>query len=345
MPNPGTLSFNPSGKPLFTDEEVRSLMQVEFDRARRYSYPVACLLIEVDRLVDIQTMHGFEARGTILQAFVELLQGETRAGDLLGTVVDDRLMVLIPHTMPVAARAISERVLRGAREMRFSIGGKSIRVSASIGVAHNQDEAATSVTTLERVAEEGLSVAIASGGGQVVQTELYQLYEKKEAVPPAQSVDDVTELLARAESMGYRDRLEGLVACGAPLERAADEIAEEIIQRAVQQERERWSRDLEMANARIEAMSNSLEKGEDQASTERSLLQLNRRIEKLTRALETTEAEVARLRSAGVEDTGVASVYREVQGLDSGESRADLKRELMGEIFKANLDLQSRRSA
>ena len=175
MPNPGTLSFNPSGKPLFTDEEVRSLMQIEFDRARRYNYPVACLLIEVDRLVDIQTMHGYEARGTILQAFVELLQGETRAGDLLGTVVDDRLMVLIPHTMPAAARAISERVLKGAREMQFKVGGKSIRVSASIGVAHNQDEAATSVATLERVAEEGLSVAVASGGGQVVQTELYQL--------------------------------------------------------------------------------------------------------------------------------------------------------------------------
>jgi diguanylate cyclase (GGDEF)-like protein len=344
MPNPGTLSFNPSGKPLFTDEEVRSLMQIEFDRARRYNYPVACLLIEVDRLVDIQTMHGYEARGTILQAFVELLQGETRAGDLLGTVVDDRLMVLIPHTMPAAARAISERVLKGAREMQFKVGGKSIRVSASIGVAHNQDEAATSVATLERVAEEGLSVAVASGGGQVVQTELYQLYEKEPA-PPAPPAGDVAELLARAERMGYRERLEGLVAEGAPLEKAADEIAEEVIQRAVQQERERWSRDLEMANARIEAMSTSLEQGGDRAGLERSLLQLNRRIEKLTRSLETTEAEVARLRSAGVEDTGVASVYREVQGLDSGENRADLKRELMGEIFKANLDLQSRRSA
>ncbi len=344
MPNPGTLSFNPSGKPLFTDDEVRSLMQIEFDRARRYDYPVACLLIEVDRLVDIQTMHGYEARGTILQAFVELLQGETRAGDLLGTVVDDRLMVLIPHTMPAAARAISERVLRGAREMQFRVGGKSIRVSASIGVAHNQDEAATSVATLERVAEEGLSVAIASGGGQVVQTELYQLYEK-EPVPPAPPAGDVAELLARAERMGYRERLEGLVAEGAPLEKAADEIAGEVIQRAVQQERERWSRDLEMANARIEAMSTSLEQGGDRAGLERSLLQLNRRIEKLTRSLETTEAEVARLRSAGVEDAGVASVYREVQGLDSGENRADLKRELMGEIFKANLDLQSRRSA
>lgn len=344
MPNPGTLSFNPSGKPLFTDDEVRSLMQIEFDRARRYDYPVACLLIEVDRLVDIQTMHGYEARGTILQAFVELLQGETRAGDLLGTVVDDRLMVLIPHTMPAAARAISERVLKGAREMQFKVGGKSIRVSASIGVAHNQDEAATSVATLERVAEEGLSVAVASGGGQVVQTELYQLY-KKEPAPPAPPAGDVAELLARAERMGYRERLEGLVAEGAPLEKAADEIAEEVIQRAVQQERERWSRDLEMANARIEAMSTSLEQGGDRAGLERSLLQLNRRIEKLTRSLETTEAEVARLRSAGVEDTGVASVYREVQGLDSGENRADLKRELMGEIFKANLDLQSRRSA
>ena len=71
----------------------------------------------------------------------------------------------------------------------------------------------------------------------------------------------------------------------------------------------------------------------------------NRRIEKLTRSLETTEAEIARLRAAGSTDEGVASVYREVQGLDSDENRADLKRDLMGAIFQANLDLQSRRSA
>ncbi|MGD2018416.1 MAG: diguanylate cyclase [Planctomycetota bacterium] len=342
MPNPATLSFNPSGKPLFSSDEVRSLMQIEFDRARRYSYPVACLLIEVDRLADIQTMHGFDARLTILQALVELLQKETRAGDLLGTLIDDRLMVLIPHTMPAAARAISERVLKGAREMEFTMGEKRLRVSASVGIAHNQDEAATSIATLERVAEEGLSVAVAGGGDRVVQTELYQLYERE---PAPASADGVEELLARAESMGYRQRLEGLVAEGTPLQDAASEVAEEVIQRAVQQERERWSRDLEMANARIESMSESLQGGGDRADLERELLQLNRRIAKLTRSLESTEEEIARLRAAGSQDEGVASVYREVQGLESGDTRSDLKRELMGEIFKANLDLQAKRSA
>ncbi len=342
MSNPATLSFNPSGTPLFTDEEVRSLMQVEFDRADRYRYPVACLLIEVDRLRDIQTMHGFDAKIAILESLVGLLQGETRAGDLLGTVVDDRLMVLIPHTMPAAARAICERVLRGARELEFTVGGKCLRVTASVGVAHNQDEGAASFATLERVAEEGLSVAISSGGDQVVQTELYQLYANE---PAPSSAGDVEELLARAERMGYRQRLEGLVAEGAPLEAAANEVAEEVIQRAVQQERERWSRDLEMANARIEAMSTSLQQGGERGGFERDLLQLNRRIEKLTRSLETTEEEVARLRSSGTTDEGIASVYREVQGLDADGVRSDLKRDLMGEIFRANLDLQARRAA
>jgi hypothetical protein len=61
--------------------------------------------------------------------------------------------------------------------------------------------------------------------------------------------------------------------------------------------------------------------------------------------LETTEAEIARLRGAGPLEEGVPSVYREVQGLDSDENRSDLKRDLMGAIFQANLDLQARRSA
>lgn len=65
-----------------------------------------------------------------------------------------------------------------------------------------------------------------------------------------------------------------------------------------------------------------------------------RRISKLTESLSRTEAEIARL--AGMKDveTGVASIYRTVQGLSHEDENAESKKEMMMAIFEANLSLQ-----
>lgn len=69
---------------------------------------------------------------------------------------------------------------------------------------------------------------------------------------------------------------------------------------------------------------------------------LERRIGKLSHLLGQTEEELARLMEGGglVED-GVASIYRSVQGLSSGEAAYEKKKALMREIFEANLEFRS----
>ena len=342
MGNSATLSFSRTGRGLFTREEVRAIMQIEFERAERYSYPVACMLIQVDHLAQLQTVHGHESKEEVLFGLIDLVKRETRAGDLLGYVVDDRLMALVPHTPPEAAKALCQRLLRGGREMSFALDEKTVRVTLSIGLAHNQDPGATSFGTLERVAEEGVEVADQSGGDRVVQTELYQLYEK-ERVPVSR--EEVAELLARAEEMGYRGRLEDLVDGGESLESAAEAVAEEIIERAVDETRTEWEEKLRAAQAEIARLAEEAARPRgdgDVDAYKREVDQLQRRIAKLTQSLETTEAEIARLRDIKDVDDGVASVYRDVQGLDDRDARSEVKKELMGAIFKANLDLQGK---
>ncbi|MEL6908494.1 MAG: diguanylate cyclase, partial [Planctomycetota bacterium] len=81
MPNSATLSFSRTGRGLFTRDEIRQLMQIEFERAARYSYPIACMLIQVDHLAQLQTVHGHESKEEVLMNVVELVKGATRAGD------------------------------------------------------------------------------------------------------------------------------------------------------------------------------------------------------------------------------------------------------------------------
>jgi chaperonin cofactor prefoldin len=67
---------------------------------------------------------------------------------------------------------------------------------------------------------------------------------------------------------------------------------------------------------------------------------LERRIRKLQTSLSDTESMLQRLQQAANEDKGVASIYREPQGLAPSDDRFEQKRHLLAEIFKLNVELR-----
>jgi hypothetical protein len=81
------------------------------------------------------------------------------------------------------------------------------------------------------------------------------------------------------------------------------------------------------------------------ALRDREVENLQRRIEKLNQSLEQTEHRLRQVAAMKDIDDGISSVYREVQGLRSGESAFGRKRELMAAIFQANLRLQAKGAA
>ena len=69
---------------------------------------------------------------------------------------------------------------------------------------------------------------------------------------------------------------------------------------------------------------------------------LQRRIAKLSSSLEAAESQIGQLAKQKEGDPGIASVYRQVQGLSDVESDYGRKKELMAGIFAANLKLQKK---
>jgi diguanylate cyclase (GGDEF)-like protein len=327
MANSATLSFSKTGRGLFTAEEVRQLMQVEFERARRYGYAIACLTIQVDRLEQLETMHGLEAKSSILNTIADLVKGATRAGDLLGYLAQDRLVVLVPHTTGEAARALAERLLTGARKLRFASQSRTLRVTLSIGIAHNQNADAKSFAILEEVAEDGRAVADSSGGDRVSETDLYRLHQAKHEVPVG----------------GYRGRLETLVDEQGDFASAVAQITDEIIERAIREAREEWAKALPPVDDKPAAEQPSTTEKDEAAAYKQQVELLQRRLAKLTESLGLTEQELARVRRMKAVDSGIESVYRDVQGLGADGEHSEIKRELMAKIFEANLDLKQRK--
>jgi hypothetical protein len=78
------------------------------------------------------------------------------------------------------------------------------------------------------------------------------------------------------------------------------------------------------------------------ALQDREVGNLQRRIKKLNDTLVTTEQRLQQASTMKQLDRGISSIYREVQGLDGSDSHAGKKRELMVDLFNANLKLQKR---
>lgn len=360
MSAPSTTSFTQSGVALFTPEEIHELMRVEFERAKRYGYAVACMMIMVDRLEQLHAVHGYEAKMEIIDSVIGVVKKETRASDFIGCLVGDRVLALFPHTDPGVAGFLAERLLAGARKLVFDVGGRTLRITISIGLSHNRHPDAGCFETLVQVAEEGLNVADAGGGDRYVETELYQLYEARRARHPVPlerpssledggrafmggSVDEerrteeasapeakprVEDLLRQDAGGGmYRARLKEILAEEDDLEVAVQRLAEEIL---AETEEEARARDDQRPQSK-----------EEQYLREIDILE--RRVNKLNESLGMTEEELNRVRRMKGIDPGISSIYREVQGLSFEDPKSALKLELMERIFEANLDLRGRR--
>ncbi len=69
---------------------------------------------------------------------------------------------------------------------------------------------------------------------------------------------------------------------------------------------------------------------------------LERRLQKLAGALESQEDLLLRMRQREAADPGVASTFREVQGLAPDAPELERKQELMRRIFESNQELRER---
>src|SRR6185295_5320609 len=110
-----SVNFGQSEGGLFTAEEIARLMESEYQRALRYGHPLALLLVEIDRLESLHDLYGVESEKRILRAVAELLRSSTRASDVLGSLRDDHLLLVLPHATAAGAATLARRLLAGCR--------------------------------------------------------------------------------------------------------------------------------------------------------------------------------------------------------------------------------------
>jgi diguanylate cyclase (GGDEF)-like protein len=316
---------------IFTPLEIERRMRVEFERAQRHRYPIVCMLVAIDRLSQLQDLYGRESEQEILRSVLGVLRASTRDSDLLAPLADDRLLLLFPHTAPDVAAVLARRVLSQARKLRFERDGRTLGISLSIGVAHNQHEESLTFDTLVRVAEEGLAVADAAGGDRFVETELYQLYERRRRLESDREKREASfgKAAPPAPAASVQDRLRELLSGEGRDVGDLKGVDLDSVVRAIHSLREVGGGgvggDLREARERIDV--------------------LERRIAKLVHVLGVTEEELQRVAALKGIDLGIASIYRTVQGIAQDATFREQKLRMMRNIFEANLDLKRQTSS
>ena len=147
---------------LLTLPAFRTQLELDVQRAHRYSRPLTVAVLDIDRFRRFNVAHGYGAGDALLTGVGRLLASSTRAYDLVCRSGGDEYLLLFPETEADEALAVLERIL--VQLERLEAGGQ-LGVSVSGGVAavrlgENADD-------LLARAQHALAVARDEGGGRL----------------------------------------------------------------------------------------------------------------------------------------------------------------------------------
>ncbi len=153
-------------------EFLKRLMLMEVKRSRRYRYPIAVLLVDLDRFTEKAASLAPAARKLALAEALGLLVSGVRDIDVAVPFADSRFVVFLPHTPRSGALVVGQRLRELIKSLKAFDGA-----SASVGVAVSEPPpgrgpvagalAQVSFGSLLKEAGEALRRAQAAGGDWV----------------------------------------------------------------------------------------------------------------------------------------------------------------------------------
>jgi two-component system cell cycle response regulator len=145
-------------------EEFRRRLQEEFERAERYSDPLACLRVEVD-----EAPEAARPASELTAALHAIIEGNVRKIDLVYRVDERGFLLVLPNTHFPGALTVAERIAREARKpllhtpARMPAGGFSV----SIGVSFYPNKDTRSLQDLLDLVDAALERARREQGGKI----------------------------------------------------------------------------------------------------------------------------------------------------------------------------------
>jgi diguanylate cyclase (GGDEF)-like protein len=132
-------------------------------------------MVDLDHFKDVNDRFGHLSGDAVLKESASLIRASLRDPDICARYGGEEFAVILPKTHMSGALAVAERIWRAIGAKEFPVGGitptRSIRVSASIGVAFYPSKDIVSTELLLRFADQALYEAKRQGRNNIC---LYQ---------------------------------------------------------------------------------------------------------------------------------------------------------------------------
>lgn len=151
---------------LLTNRAFHDQLEQSILDASRFNQPLSLVLVDVDHFKSINDTHGHQAGDLVLQGLAHVMDRAVRPVDIIARYGGEEFAILLLQTPHRAAASVAEQIRRDLAEQAFELGNKTLKITASFGVATFPDDA-TSGQQLFRQADQRLYKAKAGGRNQV----------------------------------------------------------------------------------------------------------------------------------------------------------------------------------
>ncbi len=139
----------------------------ETERARRFQAPFAVVMLDIDNFKQLNDSRGHLAGDRVLRAVALAATTHLRGVDLAARYGGEELAFLLPRTSLADAHAVAERIRARIESLQIPDGDRTLRVTASLGVAAWSDAGRDDPAHLVGRADEALYRAKRGGKNRV----------------------------------------------------------------------------------------------------------------------------------------------------------------------------------
>jgi diguanylate cyclase (GGDEF)-like protein len=160
-------SINDELTGLYNYRYLNTRLNEEFKRAERSHEPLACAVIDLDRLRTWNERGGRQLGDAILRAAAEVIRRTVREADIVVRYGGDEFLILLPTTHFAGSVAVAERIWREAGARPWGPFADGERMTMSIGIALFPSRDVRGKEALVKAAETALHRAKRDGMNRI----------------------------------------------------------------------------------------------------------------------------------------------------------------------------------
>lgn len=187
---------------LWNHGHLRTLLDGEFARTRRYGGQVALLMLDLDHFKAVNDTYGHETGNRVLKNTARHLTQSVRDIDVVARYGGEEFAVVCPQTNLADAVILAERIRETLPHKVYIPELPQLTLTASIGVVSSCDASVTNVTDFINRADQALYQAKRRGRNRVVSADASQ------ALPPecGAASDEVDRLRKQVVSLSLQSK-------------------------------------------------------------------------------------------------------------------------------------------